>query len=255
MSNLIEFLIPKVQAQSADAISQPTFGAITSGVGQTTSASILLNWDNPTVRVGNTFKVRVELRTGDFRISEYRAVITYDRDFLSVVDKDPATPGTQVTMLDTLLTIQTPASDNLAADGRIVVSAEAPSGSDYQINKEVIEIEFQAQRLGQTKVQVATAVDGSRLNRLSGQSIAYTVNEVNVNIAAATAVTPQPQPTPNPVTPTPAPTQPVAQPPVTTIPNTAIGDGPSVMLSLGLGIGLIFTGFSLFIGKLKRSRN
>lgn len=254
MASLIEFLIPKVEAQSSDGISQPTFGEITAGTGTTTTSSVLLNWNNPAVRVGGKFKVRIEIKTGDFKISEYKAVVTYNKDFLSVVDKDPASPGTQVAMLDTLLTIADPSVDNVANEGRVSVTAKAPSGVDYQINKEVIEIEFQAQKLGQTKIQVATAVDGTRLTRLNGQPIAFNVNEVNVNIAQAVAQNPQPEPTtPTPTTPV-IPTQPVEQPQVTVIPNTAIAEGPGFMLSIALGISFIFTGFLLIFGK-KRKEN
>jgi hypothetical protein len=255
MADLIEFLIPKVKAQASDAISQPTFGEITAGTGSTTTSSVLLNWENPTVRVGDKFKVKIEIKTGDLKISEYKVVVTYNRDFLSVVDKDPASPGTQVTILDTILTVADPATDNVASDGRVSVTAKAASGTDYQVNKEVIEIEFQAQRTGQTKMQVATAVDGTRLTRLNGQPIAFNVNEISTNIAEAAAVNPTPQPTPTP-TPTPTPPvttpAPVVQPPVTVIPNTAISDSPSFMLSIALGIGFIVVGFSMIREKARK---
>lgn len=255
MAGLIEFLIPKIQAQVSDAISQPTFGEITAGTGSTTTSSVLLNWDNPTVRVGDTFKVKIEIKTGDLKVSEYKVVVTYNKDYLSVVDKDPASPGTQVTILDTLLTVQDPSTDNIAADGRISVTAMAASGTDYQINKEVIEIEFQAQRMGATKVQVATAVDGTRLTRLNGQPIAFNVNEINTNIAQAVATNPgvQPDTTPTtPVVPVETTPTPVVETPVTVIPNTAISDNPSFMLSLALGVSFILTGISLMWGKIKK---
>lgn len=257
MAGLIEFLIPKLQAQVSDAISQPTFGEITAGTGSTTTSSVLLNWENPTVRVGDTFKVKIEIKTGDLKVSEYKVVITYDKDFLSVVDKDPASPGTQVTILDTLLTVQDPSTDNVSADGRISVTAMAASGTDYQINKEVIEIEFQAQRMGATKVQVATAVDGTRLTRLNGQPIAFNVNEINTNIAQAVATNPgvQPDTTPTtPVVPVVTTPTPVVEAPVTVIPNTAISDSPSFMLSLALGVSFILTGISLMWGKIKKAK-
>jgi len=258
MAGLIEFLIPKVQAQVSDAVSQPTFGEITAGTGSTTTSSVLLNWDNPTVRVGDKFKVRVEVKTGDLKVSEYKVVITYNKDFLSVVDKDPSSPGTQISILDTLLTVADPSTDNVAVDGRVSVTAKAVSGTDYQVNKEVVEIEFQAQKQGQTKVQVATAVDGTRLTRLNGQPIAFNVNEVTVNVAQAVAGNPNPQPDTTPTTPvtptTPTtPTTPVVQTP-TVIPNTAIADNPSFMLSIALGVGFIFTGFSLMWGKIKKQK-
>lgn len=253
MANLIEFLVPKVFAQTSDAISQPTFGEVIAGTGTTTTSSVLLNWDNPTVRVGDKFKVRVEIRTGDFKVSEYKIVVSYNKDFLSVVDKDPSAPGTQVTLLDSLLTVANASTDNIASEGRIEVTAKAASGTDYQINKEVVEIEFQAQAVGQTKVQVATAVDGTRLTRLNGQPIAFNVNEVNVNVAAAAvSQTPEPEPV-IPQTPEPEaqPQQPPPQP--TQIPNTAISDGPGFMLSIALGASLIFTGFSLIFNKKKKT--
>ncbi|MBE2280008.1 MAG: hypothetical protein IAE91_06415 [Ignavibacteriaceae bacterium] len=255
MASLIDFLVPKLYAQESDAISQPTFGEITAGTGSTTTSSVLLNWENPTVRVGDKFKVRVEVKTGDLKVSEYKIVITYNKDFLSVVDKDPSSPGTQITMLDTLLTVADPSTDNIASEGRISVTAAAASGTDYQVNKEVIEIEFQAQSIGTSKIQVATAVDGTRLTRLNGQPIAFNVNEVNVSIAQAIAQNPDPQPEPTtPTTPTqPTPT-PVQETPVAVIPNTGISDNPSFMLSVALGIGFIFTGFSLVWGKFKKQK-
>lgn len=259
MASLIEFLIPKVEAQAGDGISQPTFGEITAGTGTTTSSSVLLNWDNPTVRIGDKFKVRIDIKTNDFKINEYKVVVTYNKDFFSVVDKDPAAPGTQVALLDNLLTVSDPSVNNLSAEGRVSVTALAPSGTDYQINKEVIEIEFQAQRLGQSKLQIATAIDGTRLTRLNGQPLAFNVNEINVNVGQAVAQNPQPQPqVPVPTPPTqpvtPVPTQPV-QPPVTEIPKTAIGDNPGFMLSIALGVGFILTGFSLIFGKKKRLKD
>jgi len=196
------------------------------------------------------------VKTGDLKVSEFKVVVTYSKDFLSVVDKDPASPGTQVTMLDTILTIADPSIDNIASEGRISVNAKAPSGTDYQINKEVIEIEFQAQRVGQTKVQVATAVDGTRLTRLNGQPIAFNVNEINTTIAQATASNPVTQPNTTPVTPvvTPAPVTPVAETPVMVIPNTGISDNPSFMLSIALGVTFILTGFSLMRGKIRKPK-
>lgn len=251
MASLIEFLIPKIGAQSSDAISQPTFGAINISPGSITTSSILLNWANPVIKVGDKFTVKVELKTGDFKINEYKIVLTYNKDFLTVVDKDTATVGTQVRVLDQLLTIATPASGNVAADGVITVNAKAPSGADYQINKEVVEIEFQAQKVGTSKIQVLTTSSGSRLTRLNGQPLSFNINEIGVNIATATSTNTNNGQNGNPTTPNNNSNQNVTPTPTNqTIPNTALSDGPGFLLSLALGLGFIATGFSFYIKRL-----
>src|SRR5438445_147439 len=118
MANLID-IIPVVEAQSADAFAQPTFGPIEGGGGGTSVASVLIKSDKTSVNVGDTFKVTVTINTQNLTISEYNVVINYDPAALSVVDQDPSTPGTQVNMLDNVFRVTNPASNNIASNGTI----------------------------------------------------------------------------------------------------------------------------------------
>ena len=61
MDEIINTLFPKVLAQSSDAIAQPPFGEITGTDGGGTTSTVLINWENPSLKVGDRFKVRIEL--------------------------------------------------------------------------------------------------------------------------------------------------------------------------------------------------
>ncbi|MCA9379471.1 hypothetical protein KC640_03515, partial [Candidatus Dojkabacteria bacterium] len=100
--DLTEFdfnLIPHVAAQETDGDVQPTFGNIADITLPGTTASVLITADSTNVQIGTTVSVNVEVKTGDFTISEYRIVVDFDPSKLAVVDADPATPGTQIEML------------------------------------------------------------------------------------------------------------------------------------------------------------
>ena len=244
MANLIDLIIPPVHAQTTDAISQPTFGEILAGTNSTTTSKITLNADKTSVKIGDTFKVKVRIETNNLKINEYKVVVKFDSSKLSVIDQDTTTIGNQVKVLDNIFTPTDPSTDNLVSGDTITVDAKAPTGSEYQVNGDVIEIQFQAQNQGTSTLRIGQGIDGSRLTKLNGQSVAFTVSEVPIEIKSLTGA---------------GVTTPVSTAVVTTtttgtstIPNTAIGDNPGLLGTLIIGMVLIITGITLTSGKNKK---
>lgn len=247
MDEIINTIFPKVLAQAADAVAQPTFGEIVSGTSGSTTSTVLINWENPSLKVGDRFKIRVEINTGTVRISEYKIAIKFNRNLLSVIDQDVTTPGTQVTFLDSVFNIAEPGLQNIVENDTINLIATAPEGEEYQLDKEVMEVEFQVQAAGNSLIQVFQGTNGTQLTKLNGQPIQYSINEISVNAVANSGTTPEPQPEPEPEPepePTPTPSTEVPAGGVT-IPNTAVSDGPGFIFSFILGFVLIAVGISL----------
>ncbi len=241
MSNFIN-LIPIIEAQGTDAIAQPTFGPVEGSGGSSTGSSILLRSDKTSVNVGDTFKVTIEIKTNELDISEYRLVVSYDPNQLTVIDNDPNKAGTQINLLDTLF--QAPnAEDNLVTQGRITLNTKTVSGNAFRVNRDVAEITFQALTQGSTVIKVETGVSGSHLIRLTGSELGYTSNEVTVQTSSAVSPTPTPTPTPQP-TPVPQPNTTTTGGTTGTLPNTAIGD-PGFFGSIIIGLIFIAIGISL----------
>lgn len=245
MDEIINTLFPKVLAQTSDAISQPTFGEILSGSSGSTTSTVLINWENPALKVGDRFKIRVEVDTGSISISEYRVAVKFDTSALSVIDQDVTTPGTQVKFLDSVFTIDDPGLQNVTENGVINVIATAPQGEEYQLDKEVIEVEFQVQKTGASLVQIFQGSNGTQLTKLNGQPIQYSINEISINATSNTGVTPTEPTTPDPEPEEPNPGIEVPTGGTTIIPNTAISDGPGFIFSFIIGFLLIVVGISL----------
>lgn len=244
MSQLID-LIPKVSAQEVDATSQPTFGSINVNTGSTTNSSIRVVSDATSVVVGGKFKVKVEVKSNQITINQYRLVIDFDQTKLSVVDQDTATQGTQIKLLDTIFVVENPSQDNIVSNtGRITLIAKTSSGNAFQVNREVAEIEFQARESGNPTIKVAQGTNLSQLIRQSGVGIGFNANQVTVQIST--------QQTPgdgNGGTNQPTPTNPIP-----TIPITGINDDINTIFGLGLGIGFIILGTKLLIEKIRNQQ-
>ncbi len=183
MANLIDILIPKVSAQ-ADSIAQPTFGPIEGGGSSTVNASVLLSSTKTSVANGERFKVRIEIKTNQIQISEYRIVVDFDPSKLQAIDADNTVTGIQATKLDTVFSIPDPSTDNqIDSVGRFRYRAIAPSGQTLAVNTNVVEIEFQSQSPGTTPIKVITDINGTQLVRTAGVGLQYNSNELTIQIS------------------------------------------------------------------------
>jgi hypothetical protein len=188
MSGILDFIpIQSVSAQTLDAVSQPTFGPIDVGDGGETQTSINLSADKTSVEVGETFTVTVNLKTNDIPINEYRIYINFDSTSLSVVDVDPDTTGTQVELLDTIFVIEDPEQNNNVnlQNGEIELIAKTETGNAFSVNRDVVEIQFQAQSTGVTTLSFIEGVSGTQLIRQSGTSVTYLPNELTIRVESS----------------------------------------------------------------------
>lgn len=242
-------IFPIVKAQTLDATAQPTFGPIDVNGGSTVTSSMLLRSSSTSVAVGDKFKVTVEIKTNTTTINEYRVVVDFDPARLQVVDQDPATTGTQIKLLDTIFVVENPQTDNtVSPTGRITLIAKVPSGNAFQVNRDVAEIEFQAQTVGSSNIRIFQDVNGSRLIRQSGVGVAFTPNQVTVQVTTAsgtntsTGGTTAPPPPPSTQTAT---TGTTGGGTTSQIPNTAIEDPIGAFFVILSAMVLILTGFRL----------
>lgn len=254
MSGLLKFIpISKVEAQALDALSQPTFGTIDTGPGTGTTASILVSSSVTQANIGDTFKIRINIKTNSTAINQYKIIVQYDATKLTVVDKNTQANGVQINLLDTIFQAENPATDNVALNGTITLTAKTASGTAFSVNRDVAEIEFQAQTAGTAEVKVVEGATGSSLLRSNNSTIQYTSNFVRVEVKS-TSQNPQPEPT----NPTPEPTNPTPVQPTPEnggqIPDTAIGDGLDKVFGIGFGIVLLIMGINLAIGNKARKK-
>jgi len=184
-------IIPLVQAQTADAIAQPTFGVIQAGGGSTATASVLLTSSATTVNEQDSFAVQVRINTNGIGISEYRLSISYDPTFLSIIDSDTTTPGVQIEFNDPVFQISDPSKNNLAStSGTIILDAKNPSGNtDIPRNNVLVAtIHFQAFKAGQDIINVVnTGQNSTQLITLSGTTLDYSQNYITTIIQQGTA--------------------------------------------------------------------
>ncbi|GAB4284031.1 MAG: hypothetical protein Kow0081_0920 [Candidatus Dojkabacteria bacterium] len=258
MANLINILIPKVNAQ-ADATAQPTFGLINVGGGNALTGQVLLSSSNTAPKVGERFKVRVKIDTQDVQIIEYRIAIEFDSTKLQVVDANQQVNGVQVSFLDDVFEVEDVSTDNLTNNNIGTIFVKAKSGDPLTLNKDVIEIEFQAQAVGSSVIRIQEGTTGTQLIRQAGQGLVYTSNEVTIDITTAQTQNPDTQ---SPVTQTPVIENPVTQnpgtqspPPVTQIPATALSPEIVAMLPVLAGLLLVALGFGLAKSKEEKQGN
>lgn len=250
-------IIPKVSAQS-DAIAQPTFGTIDGGDNQTTNAQVLLNTDTTEVEVGDQFTMRIELQTGDIEINKYNLIIEFDPNVFTVIDNNANESGTQVLLLDTVFSTTDIATDNVVdtLDGEIVVNAQISAANDLSVNRNVVEITFQAQTIASSVIRVKEGSDGTQLIRSSGQTVSYTTNQRTIDVVTADTETPQePDPSPDPQPQPPTQPQTPAPEPIEQIPDTSITGSAGGIAGLGIGVALIVVGITLFSRRKKVEDN
>lgn len=243
MANLIELVVPKINAQ-ADAVAQPTFGSINIGGGSGITGQVLLNSDKTSVEVGERFKVRVQVNTNDVNIEEYRIIINFDPTKIQIVDADSETQGIQVRKLDTVFSPEEIQNDNVSNNNLGTVKYVAKSSTPVSLNTEVIEIEFQAQATGRSTIELIEGAAGTQLIRQAGQGLVFTPNRITLEVAQ-TQNTPDPEPQPQP-NPQPQPggntgTNPV--PPV--IPDTSISSDLIALLTVMAGMIFVLVGTAL----------
>jgi len=255
MANLID-IIPVVEAQSADAVAQPTFGPIQGAGGGTATASVLIKSDKTAINVGDTFKVTVTINTQNLTVSEYRVVVNYDPSALSVVDQDPSTPGTQVNILDNVFQVTNPQTNNVASNGSVVVDAKVNGSNEVPINnRDVIQITFQAQTAGTTTISVAQGTNGTQLIKLQGTSVAFTQNEISTVISSQSGSSSSSfSSSSSSISSSSSNSSGSSSSVPHVIPNTAITDNPELLGSLLIGVVLIITGASLTRGR-KNEKN
>ncbi|MEO6729259.1 MAG: cohesin domain-containing protein [Candidatus Dojkabacteria bacterium] len=238
-------LFPIVKAQTIDATAQPTFGTIDTGGGSTLTSSMLMRSDKTSVNVGDKFKVTVEIKTNTVTINEYRIIIDFDATKLQVVDQDPTTAGTQVKLLDTIFTVENAEIDNtVSQNGRITLIAKTDSGNPFAVNRDVAEIQFQAQAAGSPTIKIIQDASGSRLIRQSGVGVSFTPNQLSVTVQAATgsATTTTTGATPPPISQT---TTTGGTTVGTTIPVTGVTDDIGSAATIIVAAVLILTGLKL----------
>jgi len=249
VSNLLD-LFPIVKAQTIDAAAQPTFGSIDIGGGSTVTASMLLRSDKTSVAVGDKFNVTVEIKTNTVTINEYRIIIDFDPTKLQVVDQDPSTAGTQIKLLDTIFTVADPETDNtVSQNGRITLIAKVSSGNAFAVNRDVAQIQFQAQAVGSPTVKIVSDATGSRLIRETGVGVSFTPNQLTVAVTTATGSGATTGSTPPPVAQTTTTTGGTTG--VTTIPQTGVADNLGSAVTVIAAAILIITGVKLSSEKRK----
>lgn len=245
-------LVPKASAQ-ADATAQPTFGVLEGGTSGA-SSRMLVSSSNTEVTIGDTFTVTVAVNTNDIAINEYVVLLEYDPAVFSVIDQDSNSNGTQVTLLDTVFSIDNPEQNNLAtSDGLIQVDASLSSGSSLTVNRDVIEVTFQAQSAATSDIVVRTGVNGSQLIRANGSSVSFNANQVTIDAVQTTGNggiqddqdDQDNQDDQNDQSDNSQNNQ--QQKTITEIPDTAITDSLEGTLGLGIGASLIIFGILLVL--------
>lgn len=175
-------LVPHVGAQSsADALLQPTFGSLEGVISSGPTASITLTASDTNLNVGDNVDVDIEVKTGTFTINEYRIVIDFDPTKLQVIDAESNTPGTQISFLDTVFSVNS-GDNTVSSAGRITLIAKTSSGNALQVNRKIAKITFQAQSTGSSVVQTVTGATGSQLINQNGVAIANSVNSITLNL-------------------------------------------------------------------------
>jgi stringent starvation protein B len=255
--NLINILpLGKISAQTLDGISQPTFGTLEITGGGGARASVLLKTDKTSVKEGETFKVRVEVKTGETAatINEYRLYVDFNPNRLTVIDQDSETEGTQINLLDTIFQVEDTENQNkVTQDGRITLIAKTASGNSFQVNREVAEIEFQARTTGTTTIKVVEGSSGTQLVRESGIGLAYTSNQITVELTAQSSQAADDDDASDDDTDT---TNTGGNQTITgtQIPDTAITETLGVTFATLGGILFIFLGLLLIVNKEKPKR-
>lgn len=246
-----EFLKRLVPVVSADTIAQPTFGTLNITPTDTESGTrVDLESDQNSVKIGDNITLKVFLQTGpDVSISEFRLVIEFDQNILSVVDQDLSTLGAQIKSTNPNFVVEDPSTDNLASLGRARLIAKLSGGGDTALSAktEVAEITFNAQSIANTSVKISTGSTGTQLKTSAGRLIGFTTSEKQISIVNEVVVTITPSVTTT-ETSTPLVTPTLSNIPtlgVSTIPETAINFSGNFLITLFAGTALLIIGITL----------
>ena len=185
--DLLTQFIPVVQAQGLDAVAQPTFGPINISTTPDTESGVqvLLKTTDNTVAEGTTFAVEARIEAGvDGVYTGYKLVLNYDPQILSVVDQDPGSSGTQSKFTDGLYALAGPVEDNNYAtiDGQNGIIFLHATGSEFPLNRSVLEIKFQAQELGLTELTIdTTPITGTEISS-GGNLVGFNPSSLTINV-------------------------------------------------------------------------
>lgn len=244
MSDLIDLIIPKVKAQTFDGIAEPTFGPLTISQGDsTTTATVLLSTNKTSVEVGEEFIVTVAIDTKTREIESYQVLIGYDETALTVIDQDTGESGTQISVLDESFEVV----ENSVNSGEVRV--ELSSEGRSEVNRNVFQVTFQAQREGTQRLEIERGADGTFLRSESGINLFFNDNTVDV-VVAEEGTNPEPNPQPQPE-PEPEPGPPSIPNRPVEIPDTSLNGGVFILIPLLLGFLLFLLGVLL---RLKSSK-
>jgi hypothetical protein len=245
MSKFLE-IFPIAHAQNISAIAQPTWGVISSSPQSNQNSSITLSSNSNNTTVGATFKVSIEIKTNNNQINEYRLFIKFDSSKLKVIDQDPSTPGTQIKLLDQLFTIQNPSVDNIVSNDEIKLVAKTPSGSAFQVNRVVAEIEFQSQATGSTTIDILQGSGKTSLIRANGTTLNFSKNSQIITVTSQQQNNFQNNNQNNNQNNTNNNTNNTnVIPPPANIPNTSVDGGMLTYTFILIGVTLIFIGLKL----------
>lgn len=229
-------LIQQVKAQGADTLAAPTFpftppgGSTPPPSNNTNDHVILLQADDTSLKVGETTKVRIYISSTAENISSFTVNITFDPEYLKVIDADETATGTQVDYLDSTFKVQTNNVNNTTG----IINIQGKANTASAITRTVAEIEFTAVKSGNTEIEVIA--DNSNIVNTNGVDLLDQANSVSFSIGTSTEEPYQPQPQPSP------------QPGTPIIPNTGIQDYPGLIIGAAGGIVLIAAG--IYLNKL-----
>ncbi len=228
-------LISKAKAQGADTVSLPTFpftppGGSTPVTPATDKKIINVETDSTAVKVGADFRVRIKVETKDTKVSSFHVNISFDPNYLRVVDSDIAQSGIQVDFVDTVFKEELNNVNNTT--GIITVKGNIEADNATALSRTVAEIEFVAVKAGKSELKIIQ--DNSSLINTSGVDVLDEVNSINFNISTQTVI----------IDPADDDTPPVI------IPNTGIPDYFGVIIGSLAGIILIISG--IYIKRLPK---
>lgn len=226
-------LIQKVKAQGADTLAAPTFpftppGGTTPDPGNEEQNTITLQLDDTTVKVSDRFKVRVYINTTEENIKSFSVNISFNPNYLRVIDSDDTESGIQIDYIDTTFEDSTNEANNTT--GIVNIRSEASSASG--ITRTVAEVEFLALKSGTSEISVIKA--NSNIVNSSGVDVLDETNAISLSIGSQSVIIPTDS---NPVI----------------IPDTAIQDYSGLLLGAFGGLLLIFSG--IYVTRLGKQKH
>ena len=226
----IRNLIQIAKAQGADTLASPTFpfnppgGVVNPPVQTDDQHAITLATDKTQINTSENFRVRVTLDSQTEELGGFTITISFDPEYLKVLDSDLTVSGVQVDFIDTVYETTVNSANN--STGIITIKAEVPEGEETTLSRTVAEIEFTALKAGTSEVKMIQS--SSSLVSTQGTDLLEETNSLNFNISTKTATDT---------------TDGTTQPPGV-IPKTGIYDNPAY-LSIFIGLLLVVIGIIL----------